>query len=279
MRIVGSLALALVLLLPSAAGASLIINTTLLAGIQPDEAIAIGAAVSTWESLITDLDGDPSTDESLDVAFVKRALPGLGQAFGYPEDDAGLPTGGSISFDDGSHYSFFVDPTPLANEEFAIVTGLPETYGVFRDPARFLQPDLYSVMLHELAHILGFSEDKSLWDAATDDASATLYFGTSSIALRGNANGNELSHLSPTAAPYDLMLSGATFAGPSGPATGAQGARRLVTALDLEILEGVYGYSVDRSALQVIPEPGTFALLAFGVAGLGLRRCRSNCGT
>lgn len=258
----------------SGAGASLLIDTTLLNPIPPGEQAVIDAAAATWESLILDLDGDPTTDEVLDVRLVRASQPFAGNTGAFAENAAGLPTGALISYDNGSHFSFFVDPTPGSNEEFANISGAPPTYGVLQDSARFGQIDLFNVILHEFGHVLGFLEDYSLWADASDDATATLHYDAQSIGLRGNEDSNALSHLSQADSRYDLMLSSTFFPGPGGPNTGGYGDRRLVSARDLDILESLYGYTVDRSALANIPEPGTITLFAIGVGLLSSRRAR-----
>lgn len=258
--------LALLALTPAVAAASLMIETQRVGPIQPGEGKVIDAAIATWESLVRDLDGDPATDEVLAVSVFKVSQPFVATTIALSPDAAGLPTGAILSYDDGRNFPFFVDPTPEASEEFAAFAGAPSTYGVFRDPTSFGRVDLFSVMLHELGHVLGFLEDYPRWAEASDDTSATLNFGSQAYGLRGTEDSNALSHLSHAGAPYDLMLSSTFFPGPGGPDSGGFGDRRLVSALDLDILEGIYGYRVDRGALTVIPEPGTPSLLASGLA-------------
>jgi hypothetical protein len=268
-----------------------VIETTLLGPIAPAEAFVIETATDLWESLVVDLDGDLGTDEALDLTLVKTPRPAdIAGAIAFGALD-GLPTGGIISFDDGSSWSFFVDPTPGASEEFLGVAGGPDHYGTFENSDRLEDLDLLSVILHELGHILGFTEVYPGWSAATDDATTTLDYGSGMVQLVGNEgpNGlnhvNALSHLAHADAPYDLMLAATYFPGPSGSdpgcarflppcgeESGGFGDRRLVSRLDLDILEGVYGFTVDRDALASVPEPGATPLVGLGLALLAGRR-------
>src|SRR6185295_6595060 len=97
---------------PMRVDASLVIEATLLGAMQPGEVAVIQAATATWEALVLDLDGDPATDEALSITLVKAAQGNVAVTATHAESDAGLPTGALISFDNGSHFSFFVDPTP-----------------------------------------------------------------------------------------------------------------------------------------------------------------------
>jgi CSLREA domain-containing protein len=278
---------------PRPVPAAVIIDSTLLPPIQPAEAHVIQTAVDLWASVLVDLDGNLDTDESLPVTFVTAPLPvDIAYAFAF-SPSGGLPTGGIISYDDGRAWHFFVDPTPATSEEFHHTpAGGPDHYGVIDDPARFEDLDLLSVILHELGHILGFTEFYPPWDAATADGMALLDYGSGTVGLLGPQEGlselNALSHLAHADAPYDLMLGATYFPGPSGPdpdcvrflppcgeESGGWGDRRLVSRLDLDILEGIYGYTVDRNALVAVPEPGTALLVVAGAALLARRRTSS----
>jgi hypothetical protein len=152
------------------------------------------------------------------------------------------PFGGVISFSsDTSLWYFDSDPTTL--ESFA---------GKY---------DFYSVALHEIGHVLGFSEGVAAFDA---HVTGTTFSGTAVNALYGGpaplAGSSDLSHWS-----QGLTYNGAQVA--MAPAIAAN-QRKTFTELDFAVLSDI-GYQINP-----IPEPAFFGLIALGGAGLCLRRRR-----
>ena len=110
--------------------------------------------------------------------------------------------------------------------------------------------------------MLGFSASYSLFAAHVGPPSILTY-GPGKIATLGTGAG----HLSSSAHPFDLMAD----------AIDPFSARRLQTALDLEILAGIYGYTVDVASLKtiaVIPLPGALCLFGPALLGFGILRRR-----
>ncbi len=253
-------------------------------GFDAAEAAVIDTAIGSWERLITDTDGDSFTTDVFSITIVEEAFAGLAAVDPTSIKEVGMrPRSATIKLDDGTYIGpggltsslagFYVDPTPINDEEFYVYDSLVPTYGVFTKPtSRRRALDLLSAVTHELGHAIGFAEGYTKWDEATDNVTGLLnYDGINSVALLGIANANQLSHVSCGGGAYDLMCSAGTFNNPGvvGGGDGGYWDRRYQSELDLAILEGVYGYSVDRDALRfigaqptVVPVPGAAAMLS-----------------
>jgi hypothetical protein len=233
-------------------------------GFTAAEATVIKQAISQWESLIEDMDGLPGQDSFI-LTITKAPESGIGLVNDYVEDMWGIPLGAGITIDDGTYANplggFFVDPTPKSHTEFWNTAN--PYYGAPKpgSPA-FGKFDLLTVMKHEIGHALGFAEDYSLWDAASDDVTGLLTYGPGLTAqLLG------LYHLDHPTHKFDLMAAGGDLP------TDGIGDRRSVSPLDLEILAGIYGYQVNPENLKPkIPGAPTISLVV--IAGLVSRRHR-----
>lgn len=187
------------------------------------------------------------------------------------------PLSANIVIDDGTNAAalggFFVDPTPNDSSEFICTPGSP-WYGKARaGSAAAGKIDLWTVAVHEMGHALGFSPGYTLYDAAIDVPNAELdYTATMSAKLWGVASFDQKSHLNHTDSPFDLMLSAGTFPGAGGAGTGGFGDRRTISQKDLDILSGIFEYTVDAGALKKVPATGSVAVLLVGGALASKRR-------
>lgn len=149
------------------------------------------------------------------------------------------PFGGAISFDLSSPWYF--DPNPSTLESF------PGEY------------DFFSVAVHEIGHILGFSNGTNAFAALT---SGTNFVGKAAEALYGGPIplSPDLSHWAQgvTSGGYEVSMDPAI----------SNNLRKSFTALDFAALQDI-GYIVDA-----IPEPSEVSLVVTGfvVIGVSLRQ-------
>jgi hypothetical protein len=230
------------------ASSAVIVST--IAGFTGSERRVVDYAVDYWERLIA----DPLT---LQVSFSKEALGGdlLGESSNFLARPDGLPRDATVRIDDreGSGFGWFVDATPGVNEEF-----LPG-FTPYHQRGRLGIPagrdyDLLTVLLHELAHVFGFSVNYSRFGARLIDANDGLrnYTGANVNAVLAPAR--EGTHLSDAAHPNDLLI-----------AFQSRGERVVPSDLDLAILSDAFGYNLG-SPVNPIPEPSTFVYAAVGLA-------------
>ncbi len=254
-----TLATSIFLSFASAAHATFVINWTNKGQFRqydPFEIAVIDTAISRWESVITDMDGDATTADVFTLQIYEADFYNLAAVVSRQETNS-LPSSARISTDRGSNFArfpdidgFFVDLTPETNEEF---TSVSPYYGATADTSSdaYARFDLLTTMTHEIGHALGFGSTYSKFAAATDESTLSLDYTIGTTKLFSNTD-DGLAHLSCAAASLDLMCSAGTFDNPevdNGLFDGGTADRRFISELDLDILAGVYGYTVDKTWL------------------------------
>jgi len=143
------------------------------------------------------------------------------------------PWGGAMSFNTG--VSWYADPNPNTLESF---------------PGQY---DLYSVAVHELAHVLGFGASAS-WDALV---SGNSFYGSNADSVYGGPvplTSTDDAHWNDAVDP--------TLAGDMLTPAIAANQRGVFTALDAAALRDI-GWQV-----APVPEPATWLLMAVGLVSL-----------
>ncbi|MDB6071848.1 MAG: hypothetical protein JWL81_3019 [Verrucomicrobiales bacterium] len=141
---------------------------------------------------------------------------------------------GNLWFDSDTDNDSITDSSGTLNSFWNLDLGLPSGG----------QSDLYSVALHELMHAIGFGTSQSWTSLPADPNISGGHLSTGVTGLRITDNVSQEAVMTPTI---------------------TVGTRKSLTTTDLQYL-GAIGF-------DVIPEPGTTALL--GLLGLGLLRRRS----
>jgi hypothetical protein len=262
----------------------------------------VQAAVDAWQNAIVSFNyADPSRTMAIKIEMGGDSATGAATG-GYEHDDQGKPTEATITinkgFDDHGQ-GWFVDGTPYDNSEFQ--GGIINAYAAFATPDRPASrlDDLYTTVLQEMAHAMGFNtEDDELWrktygnhnlsDTGIGDTFApksndyqpipgTLWtYNSQNIqALYTSDNGGHedrgfaLHTAEPTAGNiYTHPPTGKVFYGvqDAGNAYSEPGVRYLVSRLDLELLNEVYGFTVnlDGPNFYAMYDPQTLAVNVHG---------------
>ena len=157
-------------------------------------------AIQTWQDLLC-------LTETPEVHLVVQDLADsrLAESVLLEVDDNGLPALGRITIDaDGGGAGWHVDSATLPGED---------------------RYDLYTVLLHELAHVMGFSARQDVFARLAEGDSRLVGSGPE-VEARLDSSGQ---HLDAEFHPDDLMN-----------ATLATGQRRLPSALDATVLAAIY---------------------------------------
>ncbi len=215
----------------------------------PAERVVVDQAVAYWEQLTIDI-GLPAP--RLDVTITGGTNSGLhlGGASGLTanvfSDSRGSYSANIYIDADAGGTGWYIDPNPADNSEYARQTSPSDFAG--GPPGS----DLYSTVLHELCHSLGFNDSQEIDAHLTPEPDGTwLYTGAGGLAA---LFASDKTHLSAAAHPGDMMN-----------AVGLAGVRTLPSDLDQRILVDAYRGPVqlagdwdgNKTATPGVFDPGT----------------------
>jgi len=149
---------------------------------------------------------------SLDAATIAELEAANIQIADLPDDGLGLTIGDTITFSpDAAGWGWFIDPNPYTDSAFSLTTadGLAATPG---SPA-YGEMDLLTVEMHELAHLLGYT------DTSSGLMSEYLMPG---VRLAPPVDGNAVSQLAAAGLPASATASTTLDSG-AGTQSGTEG--------------------------------------------------------
>jgi len=243
----------------------------------------IEAAIEWWSMTIDSFGEDGPEEFKVNISRKALDVKNFGLTSNFKANANDMPESADIVLDDGSktNVKWWVDPTPHKSEEFKQNKNTPyhgvpmtkeeaakkDTFD--HDPPAPGEVDLLEVIKHELAHALGFAKtyDKFKNKIVVEDGKNILKYDTDKQVILVDGP----THIDPADVANDLMS--------NVPLSQIEaGQRWSMSKLDLEIFAGVYGYSVDESALETVPTPGSAVLLALGSAAIWRRRRNASMG-
>lgn len=269
---------AALLVAASQASAALTINATYLSTFNTDATWKATAklAKAAWETALA----DTVVNYTVDVTFTDADLSGEGagliarmrdntqMAANNATTGTKLPTAGVVEMNT-KNIAFYMDDDVTNNDENFVmgVTGLVSQ--AQKAAKRF---DGFSIMLHEIGHVLGYSGTTGMWndakpftaytDFANNIAGGKFKFDYLTSGLEGSINGPITQWNTDT-----FHMTAAAQSGRNMAPTFGFGERRALTALDVESV-------CDAFRLCPVPTPGATTLFA-GSGLLALRRRRS----
>lgn len=173
---------------------------------------------------------------------------------------------------DGNEVTFYLDPTPTNNSEYAPIVSTSAALGggsvnVGRIGTASSSPasdgyDLLSLLLHEIEHGLGFSSSSPRWNNVVNAAGDTLTVPTSVSGLPSSFD------IPITGSHIDGSANGGQFNDTTIALPGFEsGQRALLTSADIYAICAIEGCNTSQvntnpsAFANAIPEPDTLALV------------------
>lgn len=199
---------------------------------------AVVEAIDDWEEAIPSY-GAGGNNFSLTI-FAAQLPNGVLTEMSSTLEVNGVPTAATILIDDdaGGNGFWYFDQTPEDDGEFSTFA---DTYrGQATSGVPSLYDDLYSAVLHEVGHAIGFSETYSQFAARLDGRTFEDQSGNPMAEL---TNDTLDTSLDPSASGQDNLLMNTDR---------PTGTRTVISELELAMFEEAYGFDVADSA------PNTF---------------------
>jgi hypothetical protein len=203
-------------------------------GFSLEQRSVVDAAIDAWERTIVDFNND-ADDNTFSVEISLTDLSGisataLGISDMFTDDAAGIPISGRIRIDDdAAGGAWYVDPLAIDDAEF------PTLQGTFQGNGGPAGTDMFTVVLHELGHVLGFADSYALFSTrVTAGPGPDRTFtgnGGFSVILTPVAEG---PHVADIAGQTNELMNSLTP---------ASGQRTLISDLTVRVLADAFNYT------------------------------------
>ena len=165
--------------------------------------------------------------------------------------DQGNPIEGTIEIDaNGNGLGWYIDPTPLQEEEFQQPLTEQIAFKATPDSPAYGKYDLLSTLLHEMGHLEGFVQGNIGFDSHIQTTNGLSFFTGNNLNAQLTHDG---SHLNSTIFPYDLLNTSL-----------APGVRKLPSAIDISILNTIRSITSQTGNKTVKANLTSTPLIAIG---------------